>query len=316
MRCPRCGSDNPEETKFCGTCAIPLQQCCLHCGFTNPPLFKFCGACGTPLTVQMRGAGATAAEERHDRTLTWPHQAAVSLGESSRHVAERRQLTVMFCDLVNSTPLAAHLDPEDLRDVVRAYQSACAQVIQFFEGYIAQYLGDGLLVYFGFPHAHEDDCRRAVYAALGMMQAIGRLSQRLTRERGVSLAARIGIHTGNVVVGAMGDSGRPEQLALGETPNVAARLQALADDHTVVISAAAYHLVQGWFACQDLGLHALKGVATPTRVFRVLHGSEAQSRLDVAVGRGLTPLVGREQEVSSCSNGGSRSKTGKDKWCS
>src|SRR5215831_9854023 len=101
MRCPRCGSDNPEE-------------------------MKFCGACGTPLTVQMRGAGAAAAEERHDRTLTGPHQAAVSLGESSRHVAERRQLTVMFCDLVNSTPLAAHLDPEDLRDVVRAYQSACA----------------------------------------------------------------------------------------------------------------------------------------------------------------------------------------------
>src|SRR5215470_1046613 len=297
MRCPRCGSDNPEEMNFCGTCAIPLQQCCLHCGFTNPPLFKFCGACGTPLTVQMRGAGAAAAEERHDRTLTGPHQAAVWLGESSRHVAERRQLTVMFCDLVNSTPLAAHLDPEDLRDVVRAYQSACAEVIQFFEGYIAQYLGDGLLVYFGFPHAHEDDCQRAVYAALGMMQAIGRLSQRLTQERGVSLAARIGIHTGNVVVGAMGDSGRPERLALGETPNVAARLQALADDNTVVISAAAYHLVQGWFACQDLGLHALKGVATPTRVFRVLHGSEAQSRLDVAVGRGLTPLVGREQEV-------------------
>jgi len=96
MRCPRCGSDNPEEMNFCGTCAIPLQQCCLHCGFTNPPLFKFCGACGTPLTVQMRGAGATAAEERHDRTLTWPHPAAVSLGESSRQVAERRQLTVMF----------------------------------------------------------------------------------------------------------------------------------------------------------------------------------------------------------------------------
>jgi class 3 adenylate cyclase/predicted ATPase len=297
MRCPRCGSDNPGEMKFCGTCGIPLQQCCLQCGFTNPPLFKFCGACGNPLTAQMRGPSATTADELYDSTPTAAHKVAISFGESSRQVAERRQLTVMFCDLVNSTPLAIHLDPEDLREVVRAYQSTCAEVIQYFEGHIAQYLGDGLLVYFGYPHAHEDDCQRAVHAALGMMEAIGRLNQHLTQERGVRLAARVGIHTGKVVVGEMGDSGRPEQLALGETPNVAARLQALADDNTVVISAAAYHLVHGWFTCQDLGLHSLKGVATPTRVFRVLHGSQAQSHLDVTVGRGLTPLVGREQEA-------------------
>jgi class 3 adenylate cyclase len=262
----------------------------------SPPRFKFCGACGTALAGQVRASPSTPAAEWRDREAGQP-QAARPLDESPRPEAERRQLTVLFCDLVDSTPLATHLDPEDLREVVRAYQRVCAEVIQRFEGYIAQYLGDGLLVYFGFPQAHEDDCQRAVRAALGMMEAMGRLNQRLEREQEVRLAARVGIHTGLVVVGEMGGGGRQEQLALGETPNVAARLQALAAPNTVVISAATHRLVQGWFTCQDLGVHTLRGVATPVPVFHVLGESEAQSHLEVAVSRGLTPLVGREQEV-------------------
>ena len=237
------------------------------------------------------------ADEQHDAEAAQPLQVTPPSAESPRPEAERRQLTVLFCDLVDSTALATHLDPEELREVVRAYQRVCAEVIQRFEGYIAQYLGDGLLVYFGYPQAHEDDGQRAVRAALGMMEAMGRLNQHLEQERGVRLAVRVGIHTGLVVVGEMGGGGRQEQLALGETPNVAARLQALAAPDTVVISAATQRLVQGLFTCQDLGLHTLRGVATPMQVFHVLRESEAQSRLDVAVSRGLTPLVGREQEV-------------------
>jgi class 3 adenylate cyclase len=138
--------------------------------------------------------------------------------------AERRQLTVLFCDLVDSTTLSSQLDPEDLREVVRAYQAACAKVIDRFEGHIAQFLGDGLLVYFGYPRAHEDNAQRAVRAALGMIEALGQLNTRLRRERGVHLAVRLGIHTGLVVVGEVGGGTRQEQLALGETPNLAARL--------------------------------------------------------------------------------------------
>src|SRR4029450_5741322 len=138
---------------------------------------------------------------------------------------ERRQLTVLFCDLVDSTVLASQLDPEDWREVVRAYQEACAKVIARYEGHIAQYLGDGLLVYFGYPQAHEDDAQRAVRAGLGMVEALGQLNACLTQERGFRLAIRVGIHTGLVVVGEMGGGGRHEQLALGDTPNVAARLQ-------------------------------------------------------------------------------------------
>src|SRR5262245_35668688 len=149
--------------------------------------------------------------------------------------AERRQLTVLFCDLVESTALSTRLDPEDLREVIRAYQTTCAEVIQRFEGHIAQYLGDGLLVYFGYPQAHEDDAQRAVRAGLDMLTAMGTLHTRLEREESVRLAIRVGIHTGPVVVGEMGGGGRHEQLALGETPNIAARLQSLATPNSVVI---------------------------------------------------------------------------------
>ena len=211
--------------------------------------------------------------------------------------AERRQLTVLFCDLVDSTRLASQLDPEDYREVVRAYQQTCAEVIQRFEGHIAQYLGDGLLVYFGYPQAHEDDAQRAVRTALDMVQAMGTLNHRLAQEQGVRLAVRVGIHTGLVIVGEVGGGSRQEQLALGETPNLAARLQGLAAPDTVVVSAATFRLVRGYFTAQELGAHSLKGVTAPVQVYRMLRESAAQSRLDIAGPSGLTPLVGRESEV-------------------
>src|SRR5215475_4570337 len=209
--------------------------------------------------------------------------------------AERRQLTVMFCDLVDSTKLSSQLDPEEYRDVVRAYQSACTEVIQRFDGHIAQLLGDGLLVYFGYPHAHEDDAQRAVRTGLDILAAMGDLNTRLQHEQGIQLAIRLGIHTGLVVVGEMGSSGRQEQLALGETPNVAARLQGLAEPNTIILSSSTFRLVRGYFECQDLGEQTLRGVAEPITVYRVLRESGARGRLDVAVTRGLIPLVGREQ---------------------
>jgi class 3 adenylate cyclase len=212
--------------------------------------------------------------------------------------AERRQLTVLFCDLVDSTALASQLDPEDWREVVQTYQATCAEVIDGFEGYIAQYLGDGLLVYFGYPQAHEDDAQRAVRTGLGIVEAMGKLNVRLERNKGIRLAVRVGIHTGLVVVGEMGSRGRQEQLALGDTPNLAARLQALADPDTVVLSTATYRLIQGFFTCHELGAQTLKGVATLVQVYRVLGESGAQGRLEAAAPRGLTPLVGRESEVT------------------
>ena len=222
--------------------------------------------------------------------------------------AERRQLTVLFCDLVGSTQLAGQLDPEDLRAVVRAYQEAAAEVIARYEGHIAQYLGDGLLVYFGYPTAHEDDARRAVHTGLGIVQAITTLNTRLTAQHRVQLAVRLGIHTGPVVVGVMGGGGRHEHLALGETPNIAARLQDLAPANAVVISAVTARLVQGTFALEDLGTHTLHGVAEPMPLSRVRgllatpsHDEEfVTATVPVLVGRGggtraAAPPLGAEQ---------------------
>src|SRR5262245_8117329 len=196
--------------------------------------------------------------------------------------AERRQLTVMFCDLVDSTQLSSQLDPEEYREVVRAYQQVCSEIITRFDGHIAQLLGDGLLVYFGYPKAHEDDAQRAVRTGLGILAALGDLNQGLQQAQGLQLAVRLGIHTGLVVVGEMGSTGRQEQLALGETPNVAARIQGIAVPNTLVVSSTTYRLVEGYFTCESLGEHTLRGVSQPLNLYRVHGASGIHSRLEVA----------------------------------
>src|SRR5262245_23215249 len=213
--------------KFCGECGNALQNLCAQCGFENPSRFKFCGACGTPLS----GQTLTPSPPQEQSTP----QVAISAPEPRSPDAERRQLTVMFCDLVDSTKLSSQLDPEEYREVVRAYQQVCSEVITRFDGHIAQLLGDGLLVYFGYPQAHEDDAQRAVRTGLGILAAMGDLNIRLQQAKDIQLALRLGIHTGLVVVGEMGGAGRQEQLALGDVPNIASRLQGLAAPDSVVI---------------------------------------------------------------------------------
>ncbi len=212
--------------------------------------------------------------------------------------AERRQLTILFTDLVDSTKLSGQLDAEDYREVVRAYQATCAEVIARFDCHLAQTLGDGLLVYSGYPVAHDNDAERAVRTGLGILDAMKALNERLEQDKGIRLGVRVGIHTGPVVVGDVGAGSRHEQLALGETPNIAARIQGLAEPDTVVLSAATYRLIEGFFDCEALGEQALRGVAEPIVVHQVLQESGVQSRLDIASARGLTPLVGRESEVA------------------
>jgi class 3 adenylate cyclase len=198
----------------------------------------------------------------------------------------------MFCDLVGSTALSAQLDPEDYRAVVQQYQQTCMAVVQRHEGYLAQYLGDGLLIYFGYPTAQEDDARRAVRAGLQMIEAM----REAPAQSGTPLQVRLGIHTGIVVVGDIGAGNRTEQLALGETPNIAARIQGQAEPNTVVMSAATYRLVEGLFACEERRQPTLKGVPMPLTLYRVVKESEAHSRFEVVIRKGLTPLVGRDHE--------------------
>jgi class 3 adenylate cyclase len=225
---------------------------------------------------------------------------SVIVPEPARHVleAERRQLTVMFCDLVGSTNLSGKLDPEDLREVVRAYQETAADVIQRYEGHIAQYLGDGLLIYFGYPVAHEDDAQRAVYTGLEIPEAIAMLNLRLEADYGVQLAVRIGIHTGPVVVGEMGGGDRHENLALGETPNIASRLEGLAQPNMAVVSSVTAQLVQRSFVLEEFGPHELKGVTEPMMLYTVVSPREAeQDDHETPMTGGFDTLVGRDEEI-------------------
>ena len=207
---------------------------------------------------------------------------------------ERRQLTLMFADLVGSTQLAARADPEDVREIMRAYQDICAGMIARYDGYLAKFLGDGVLAYFGYPHAHEDAAERAVRAARGIVDAIGRLAPR----GGHRLAVRIGIATGMVVVGAnAAPDGASELSAIGDTPNLAARLQSLAEPNAIVIADSTHALTRGAFRYAELGHHRLKGIPDPVRVWQVV-GESAASRFEAAHIVGLSRFVGRDQEVA------------------
>jgi class 3 adenylate cyclase/predicted ATPase len=224
-----------------------------------------------------------------------PEPAAEDVARAAGADAERRQLTVMFCDLVGSTALSRLLDPEDLREVIGQYQSSCTAVIRGLQGHVARYLGDGVLAYFGYPQAHEDDAERAVRAGLEIIEAIGKLKPRPD----LHLQVRVGIATGLVVAGDLvGDNAVDEDTVVGEAPNLAARLQGLAAPNAVVISARTRHLLGGLFDCADLGVRQLKGFDEPVRAWQVLRPSGAESRFAARQAAGLTPLVGREHEIA------------------
>jgi class 3 adenylate cyclase len=206
--------------------------------------------------------------------------------------AERRQVTVMFCDLVGSTALSARIDPEDLREVISAYQKCVAETVQRFGGFVAKYMGDGVLVYFGYPQAHEDDAERAVRAGLELVAAVGSVKTHAL------LQTRVGIATGLVVVGELiGSGASQEQAIVGETPNLAARLQGVAEPNSVVIAESTRKLVGNLFELEDLGRKEVKGIAGPVRAWAALRPASIESRFDALHSSDLTHLVGREEEL-------------------
>ena len=272
MRCSKCGSDNRQGRKFCSGCGAPLIISCPQCGAPNQPGEGFCGECGTVLD-------APAALAANPPVTTFAD-------------GERRHLTVLFCDLVGSTEIAARLDPEEWRDMIAAYHRAAAEAITQFGGYVAQYLGDGVMAYFGWPEAHDNNAERAARAGLSILDAISKLNEQATRPK---LSARIGIHSGAVVVGA--GAGQDADV-FGDAPNIAARVQETAAPGTVVVSDDTHRLVSGLFVVEALGAPALKGIERPVRLYRVRQLSGVRGRLQAAaVARGLTPFVGREDEL-------------------
>lgn len=292
--------------RFCGECGTQLPVTCVACGFDNPPNFKFCGACGSSLAQQpVPTAPAPAAKPANVTSasaVSTPVSSSAVITADPRHDrsdGERRQLTLLFCDLVESTALAERLDAEVYRDLVVSYQRACAEVISGFDGHIAQYLGDGLLVYFGYPYAHEDDARRAALAALGMLEAVRTLPLD-ARVRSIipALAVRVGIHTGSVIAGDVGAGSTRERLALGSAPNIAARLQSISEPNGVLISGDTERLLKGWFDVESLGMHELRGVSKPVAVFRVVREARRNGRFEFDDAKRLSALVGRDEELA------------------
>ncbi len=278
VRCPSCETDNREDARFCVRCGTKLERRCPGCGAGVDPDWQFCGSCGEQL-----GEPPTA-----------PTPQAPSAD------AERRQLTVMFCDLASSTALAATLDPEDMRDVNRAYQDAAKTAIERFDGFVARYMGDGVLAYFGYPQAHEDDAERAVRAGMRIVDAITELNAGVGRAKGVELAVRVGIATGRVVVGDLiGEGVSQESAVVGETPNLAAKLQGFAEPNTVVVAPSTRRLTGGNLEYRDLGLREVKGLPAPVRVSQVVGEGLAASRFEATRGQQLLPLIGREDETTA-----------------
>lgn len=291
MQCPSCRALLPDQARFCAECGAAALPACSVCGHPVSATANFCAECGAPV----RGAA-----DAQTVTASAPHaHAGFDTG------VERRQLTVFFCDLVGSTAISTRLDPEDLRDVIGAYHRCIADTVATFDGYVARYLGDGAMVYFGYPNSHEDNAERAVRAALALGHNVRNL-----QTRGERLSLRIGIATGLVIVGELVSAGAArEQTALGQTPNLAARLEAIAAPDTIVIADDTRRLVGDRFACQDLGAVTLKGFDKPVRAWQVIGEERIKHRLaaidtPVAAGasvdaskRYATPLVGREQEL-------------------
>ncbi len=273
MICARCGAVVAEARRFCGDCGSPLPWKCRACGSDNAPDKRFCGDCGSALAAGSADPPAP------------PAPPAV----------ERRPLTVMFVDLIGSTSLGTRLDPEDLRDVIAAFHGLVAAVIAQFNGFVARYMGDGVLAYFGYPHAHEDDPERAVRAGLALVEAVRRLAT-VAGPPG-TLGSRVGIASGLVVVGDLiGFGASLESAAVGDTPNLAARLQAAAAPNAVVVSGTTHGLVGGLFEYRKLGLGILKGRSAPERAWEVLGESVTDNRFE-ALRRGRVPLVDRTEEL-------------------
>jgi class 3 adenylate cyclase/tetratricopeptide (TPR) repeat protein len=302
MRCLQCQFDNPPGMKFCGQCGAKLVSPCPQCGTENPPGFKFCGECGSPLAAPRSEAPAAESSpptlpQATPQSYTPPHLAAQVLQSRSALEGERKQVTVLFCDLVGSTALAEKLGPEIMHLLLNRFFELALREVHRYEGTINQFLGDGFMALFGAPIAHEDHGRRAVLAALGLRKGVEEHRPEFGDLRGMELEVRMGLNTGWVVVGGIGDQLRRDYTAVGDTTNLAARLQQIAEPGEILVSEAASRFLEGTVQLEALEPVQVKGKETPVRAFRVLGIGVRLSDEAVLDSTALSPFVGRRREI-------------------
>lgn len=315
MLCTVCGTGLLPGKQFCHNCGATAEPGCVKCGAPLQLGFRFCPDCGTPVP----GPATLDPPPPSPRPATptgWVPTFAVAsppspeerpVGETSAQriqaqrssiEGERKLVTVLFCDLAGSTALAERLDPEEYRELLDEYVALCFREIYRFEGIVNQLAGDGVMALFGAPIAHEEAPQRAVWAGLGILVALGELNERLLRQRGIELQARIGIHTGPVVVGNVGNDLKMDYTAIGDTTNLASRLESLAIPGTMLVSEDTYALVRGFFDMKPVGPFNVKGKASRVVAYEVQRGRAVAHKFAIAAERGLTPLVGRDQELA------------------
>jgi class 3 adenylate cyclase len=305
MKCPGCQHENPTGMKFCGECAAPLTLSCPSCGAANPPEHKFCGQCAAPLLTTST-ARAVAPE-----SYTPKHLADKILTSRGALEGERKQVTVLFADIKGSMELLAERDPEDARKLLDPVLERMMEAVHRYEGTVNQVMGDGIMALFGAPLAHEDHAVRACYAALAMQSAIQRYSAEVRQAYGLTLQARVGLHSGEVVVRAIGNDLHMDYSAIGQTTHLAARMEQLASPGGILLSADTLRLVEGFVQVASLGSIPVKGMLQPVDVFELTGVAAARTRIQAAAGRGLTQFVGREREVDTLSQATGQTEAGR-----
>ncbi len=295
MICRSCGHENRGAARFCEQCASPLARACTKCGTELRAEARFCDSCGQPAEATPRPGGPDS--PRRPRDYTPKHLADKILQSKSALEGERKQVTVLFADVKGSMELAEQLDPEEWHTILDRFFAILTDGVHRFEGTVNQYTGDGIMALFGAPIAHEDHAQRACYAALHLRDEIARYATEVKREHGVGFSTRMGLNSGEVVVGAIGDDLRMDYTAQGHTVGLAQRMESLAEPNSCYLTASAAGLAGGYFKLDDLGEFRVKGVAEPVRVHRLAGVGDAQSRFDRSRAKGLSRFVGRAADL-------------------
>jgi class 3 adenylate cyclase/tetratricopeptide (TPR) repeat protein len=293
IRCPSCGHENPPEGRFCGECGAKLTRACPDCGTQNPPGQRFCGGCGR----QLSAAAPQAEAPPEPRSQISEHLAAKIRAGAGALEGERKQVTVLFADVVGSMELAAQAGPEAWRGIVERLFSLCCDAVLRYEGTVDKFTGDGIMVLFGAPIAHEDHARRACYAALHLQRELATYAAELRRTEGLSFSVRMGLNSGEVIVGAIGEDLEMDYTAIGHTVGLAQRMEQLAEPGKVYLAEDTAELVEGFLALRDLGEFEVKGVSEGLRVHELTGVGAARGRLDVSRERGFSLFVGRAEEM-------------------
>ena len=292
MICPACGHENRDQARFCEECAAPLSPSCPNCGTQLRPSSKFCDECASPVTAQKEPT-----PQRDPRDYTPKHLAEKILHGKSALEGERKQVTVLFADVKGSMELAEQVDPEEWHRILNRFFEILTDGVHRYEGTVNQYTGDGIMALFGAPIAHEDHARRACYAALHLSDEIRRYADELRRTRGLSFSVRMGLNSGEVVVGKIGDDLRMDYTAQGHTVGLAARMQEIAEPRGIYLTEKSARLVEGFFGLLDLGSFDLRGVRDSVRVYELQGIGQLRTRLDVSRTRGFSRFVGRADEM-------------------